>query len=75
VIDNLPVHTTIPMPHLTEENKKWIQDMHGIYSELLYDKFDHRSQEKYTTYVTDKLKTMSIEDIQKDPYIVYPLIQ
>ena len=75
VMDNLPIHTSIPIPSLSEENKKWIIKHYKLYKLLMYKKFDTASQDIYTEYIKEKLKTISLNEFKSNPIVIYPFIK
>jgi len=72
IIDNLPIHTSIPIPYLSEKNKIRIMEQYQSYKTLMYDQFDKASQQRYQDYIIKQLKSTTLQGLQQQPIIVYP---
>lgn len=71
-VDCFPTGTILPIPYLTEENRTVIDKFYPIY--IKYNSnLAHNSQQKYTSYIWKKLENISLNNLKKNPVIVYPV--
>lgn len=71
-IDRFPTGTILPMPYLTEDNRKIIDELYPQYVQY-NDKLEHTSQKKYENHIIDKLSTTSFNSLLHQPVVVYPV--
>lgn len=76
IIQNVPIHTTIPIPNLHNPKvKEAIQQAHPQYIDLMYRTFEPASQQKYYDYLHKQIQHHTISNfIQEHAVIKHPFV-
>lgn len=74
--DNIPIHTTIAIPNISNEKvRETIDKTYSIYTDLVYNKFEPESQHKYYDYLHTEIQNKSLPQfIQTHPIIKHPFV-